>query len=215
MSEATSGVPLSVYEKAQADMHRYKNLARDLKAKLAESDARIAEAVKARETAEKAAADAAEQVKALQASPGEWQAKYEAAAKELRSRDHRSAWEKAAKEYKGEKGEVINPTALDALYKLTGGMPEGDDPKAMEPATLTETIRAAVAANAFVLQAPQGEARPGQQGPTPNTTPGTAGPGIVRGAPDSGTHQPRSVADAILGRFEATRGPGASPNRIA
>jgi hypothetical protein len=154
MSEGSGGntVPVSVYEKAVADMHRYKEALRTAKADL-ERIGKERDTFKAeRDDFNHQLVDAADKLKGVQtqldAQPGELRKEVERLKGEITTRDHRDAFGRAAKTFKGEKGETIREDALDALWKLSGYKPEGDP----DDAKLSEAIAAAVAAQPFVLQ---------------------------------------------------------------
>ena len=149
-----NSVPYGVYQKAVEDMGRYKASLRQLKEQV-EGLAKERDTIKAeRETLATQLAELDTQAKGLKgqldAQPGELRKTIEQLQGEIRTRDHRDAFYRHAKGWKGEKGEVIRDDALDALWKLSGYTPEGDP----DDAKLTEVITAAVAANGFILQTP-------------------------------------------------------------
>jgi hypothetical protein len=197
-------VPTSVYEAAVRDMHRYKAELRKVKATLAERDAALAAAAGEVE----AAARERDALKGQLASPDDKDATIAKLRGEIRDRDHRAAFEKAAKGFRGEKGETIQESAIADLFTLSGYRAEGDAP---DEGALGEAIRAAVAARPFVLAPPAAVAA---NGTATTPAPGPAGPGLVRGAPERST-PPTRVADQIRSTFEAARGAGADPFRIA
>ena len=155
MSEQSGNtVPIGVYENAVASFKEFKVKYRNAQAQI-EALAKERDTIKAeRETLATQLAELDTQAKGLKgqldAQPGELRKTIEHLQGEIRTRDHRDAFYRHAKTWKGEKGEVIRDDALDALWKLSGYTPEGDP----DDAKLTEVITAAVAANGFILQTP-------------------------------------------------------------
>jgi hypothetical protein len=181
MSEQAT-VPVGVYEKAQADLARFKEMARTARAQL-ETLTKERDTIKGeRDTFAAQVNETTEKAKGLQsqldAQPGELRKTIEKLQGDIRTRDHRDAFYRHAKGFRGEKGETIREDALDALWKLSGYTPEGDAP---DDAKLAEVIGAAVAAQPFVLQSP---AQPnGKAAVAANSgQPAVAGSG--RGTPD-------------------------------
>lgn len=213
MSETTSGtIPVGVYEKAASDLARWKARAR-------EAESKVDTITKDRDGLAGRLAELESSAKELQAKldqqPGDLQKTIEKLQAEIRTRTHRDDFNKHAKSYKGEKGETIREDALDALWRLSGYTPDGDTPNGDK---ITEAIKAAVAAQPFVLQPPGQPAEAAAVAaygvaPTPRFAAAPAGPGVVRGATEPS--KTATVADAVQARFEAAKGAGASPYRIA
>jgi multidrug efflux pump subunit AcrA (membrane-fusion protein) len=210
MSE-TAPINHADYDRTLRQAIMRKERIRELEASLAAREKTIGEMKASLDAATKSAADLTGRVQSLESNPGELQSEVDRLRGELRSRDYRARFEKLVREHKGEKGETVNPSAIDALWKLAGITPDSDEP---DEGKIKEAMGAAVAANPFVLQAP--DASTGGKAAVAagtTTTPAPAGPGVVRGGAD--VSKPTTTADAITAKFEAARGLGANPFRLA
>lgn len=213
MNEGTSHAD---YNRVLQQAIARKQKIRELEASLAEQREQNVKLTKERDQYVETVMALDEKVKGFEAAPSDVKAELDRLRGEIKSRDHRAAWEKAARDYKGPQGEAIRPDALEALYKLAGGVPEGD---AMPDAkALTESIAAAVSAHAFVLQAPQGAAPAGAgSGPGPGNAgdlfPTLPGPVPTRGGASGAPFVPDPKQDGMT-RFREVTG-HTNPFRIA
>jgi hypothetical protein len=142
----------------------------------------------------------------LESAPNELQAKIDELTGEIRNRDHRAAFGKAAKQYKGEAGETVRDDALDAIWQLSGYKPDGDP----DEAKLLEVVKAVTAKHPFTV-APADAGASGGTTATPATRP--AGPGAQRTATAPTTTHSNPVIAATT-RMQAVVG-HSNPNRIA
>jgi hypothetical protein len=173
----------------------------------------------------KAQADEAEtlrsQIKELQGqeyTPDEKDEAIAALYEELRGRDFSDAWKSAANEA------GVDGKYLDSLLKLSDLSPpeEGD----ITGELFGDFLKSAKEAHPWAFPQPTTPPPSGQNGnlatpgvtgnagaPAPRFAAAPAGPGVVRGAPEP--TRPVTTGEASRAAFEATRGPGANPFRIA
>ncbi len=206
------GINPAEYQRTLNQAISRKQRIRELEATLAERDKQLATLTKERDEFASVISEMDTKVKSFEAAPSEHQKEIDRLKGEIKQRDYRSAWDKAAQSFKGTQGETVHPSALDALWRLSSIEMDADTP---DEGKLQEALRAAVAANPYVLQAPPqgggGAVAPGGSAPSLPAKP--PGPGVSRGVPD--TTQPTPDArSAALARLQATTG-RSNPFRIA
>lgn len=208
MAEATTttthnAISQDAYDRAVRQAIQRKQRIHELEAQLAKltKDSETAAAALKTATAER------DDFKAkLDADPDGLRAKVLQLEGQIRARTHRDAFQAAAGKFKGPNGETVVPTAVDALWTLSGYKPEGDQ---ADEAVLLKTIGDAVASHPFCLQAPEGAK---DKGPAPPTAPKPPGPGLSRGVPET-TPPPRDAKALAEAAFTAIG--RTNPNRIA
>lgn len=180
------------------------------KQRIHELETRLAALTKEHETlaaALKTAAAERDDLKTkLEADPDGLRAKVLELEGQIRTRAHRDAFGAAAGKFKGPNGETVVPSAVDALWTLSGYKPEGDQ---ADEAKLLKAIGDAVASNPFCLQAPDGAK---DKGTAPPPAPRPPGPGLSRGAPET-TTPPRDAKGQAEAAFAAIG--RSNPYRIA
>ena len=206
MADATaSTVSQSAYDRAvRQAIHR--------KGRVHELEAELAKLRKDHETAAaalKATTTERDDFKSkLETDPDGLRSKVIALESKLRERTHRDAFNAAAGKFKGANGETVVPTAIEALWTLSGYKPEGDQ---ADEAKLLKVIGEAVASHPFTLAAPDGAK--GSTAPPTAPAPKPPGPGAAsRGAPET-TPPPASVKAQVEAAFAKSGAKGS--NRIA
>lgn len=182
MSDSANDAADRLARRYEAEAAKYRRRANDLKAKLTELEASVQTLTTERDQARNQFADAGKEIDALkaavQSAPGDAAAEVERLKGELRTRDHRAAFDRLS-------AGKLRPEALEAAWKLSGYAPDADD---VDEAKLTEAIDSVLKANAFL--APDGAesggaATPSQSGRLQNgqsSAPAERPPGTGRGA---------------------------------
>jgi hypothetical protein len=153
-------------------------------------------------------AEIAELQQRSEAQPHELQAEVDRLKGELRTRDHKQAFHKAAK------ASNVREDAVDDLWKVSGYEPEGDP----DETRITEAIQGAVKVRPWLVAQQQQQSTTEKVNgaersatATPLTTGARPGPGAGRGVPD--TDRPQTLTSRIDADFAKTK--RSNPGRIA
>lgn len=168
------GISVREFNRVQSESIHRKGRIKDLMAKLADAESRLAEAgtaIKAHEATIGALTGERDGLQAkLTAAPSELQQELDRLKGEIRTRDHRDKFNSLAKDQ-------IRPEALDAAWKLAGWKADADE---INEAEMGKSIGTLVETNPFLKADPAGS-QAGAGGAKTVTQPMPAGPGTTRG----------------------------------